>query len=106
MDKNGVKRALKGACESAGVPCGRKNGGITFHDIRRTVKSNILRAGVDKAYRDMILGHSLVGMDVHYLVSDDTALHEAMGTYTKWLDAQLKAAEAKLKSKSKKIPKV
>ncbi len=41
--------------------------GIIFHDLRRTVKTNMLSAGVDKVYRDTILGHSLQGMDVHYM---------------------------------------
>jgi integrase len=38
-----------GACKGAGVTYGRKAaGGITMHDIRRTVKTNMLAAGVDK----------------------------------------------------------
>ena len=37
--------------------------GITFHDMRRTVKTNMLNAGVDKTYRDMILGHRLQNVD-------------------------------------------
>jgi integrase len=54
------KGALKGACKRAGVAYGRKVvGGITMHDIRRTEKTNMLAAGVDKTYRDLILGHSL-----------------------------------------------
>ena len=66
----------------------------------------MMRAGVDKAYRDMSLDHSLGGMDVHYLVSDETALHESMEKYTKWLDAQIETIKAKLDSKSEGIPKV
>jgi hypothetical protein len=30
-----------------------------MHDIRCTVKTNMLAAEVDKTYRDLILGHSL-----------------------------------------------
>jgi len=41
---------------------------ITFHDIRRTVKTGMLKAGVDEVYRDAILGHAKKGMDEHYLV--------------------------------------
>jgi hypothetical protein len=40
----------------------------------------------------MILGHSLQGMDVHYLVSEEDPLKEAMGKYTKWLDVHLDSA--------------
>jgi hypothetical protein len=64
-------------------------GGIIFHDIRRTVKTNMLNAGVDKIHRDIILGHSLHGMDVHYMAPSKDDLHRAMARYTDWLDGQL-----------------
>ena len=38
-----------------------------MHDFRRTVKTNMLEAGVDKTYRELILGHSMEGMDRHYI---------------------------------------
>ena len=83
------KGALKGACKRAGVAYGRKVvGGITMHDIRRTVKTNMLAAGVDKTYRDLILGHSLQGMDVPYIQPGEEALMQAMAVYTAWLDGQ------------------
>jgi hypothetical protein len=41
--------------------------GIPMHDLRRTLKINMLEAGADKTYRDLILGHSLAGMDRHYI---------------------------------------
>jgi hypothetical protein len=56
----------------------------------RTVKTNMLEAGVNKVHRDVILGHSLKGMDVHYLALNDKALHAAMGKYTKWFDQKMK----------------
>jgi len=66
--EGGIKKSFKTACINAGVPYGRKTqNGITFHNIRRTVKTNMLYAGVNKVHRDIILGHSLKGMDVHYL---------------------------------------
>jgi integrase len=65
--------------------------GITFHDIRRTVKTNMLNAGVDKVYRDTILGHSLQGMDVHYMSPSEDDLHRAMEIYAAWLDAQIQS---------------
>jgi hypothetical protein len=65
--------------------------GTTFHDIRRTVKTNMLNAGVDKVHRDLILGHSLTGMDVHYISPSEDDLHRAMGIYTAWLDAQIQS---------------
>jgi len=63
--------------------------GITFHDIRRTVKTNMLIAGVDKVHRDIILGHSLQGMDVHYMSPSIEDLHRAMAEYTEWFDDKL-----------------
>ena len=81
---------FRAACKLAGVPYGRKTpDGITFHDIRRTVKTGMLEAGVDKVYRDLILGHSLQGMDVYYLAPTDDSLRQAMNKYTKWLDEKI-----------------
>jgi integrase len=91
---NGVsslKKQFPETCQKAGISHGRNTpGGITFHDIRRTVKTNMLQAGIEKTYRDSILGHSLTGMDAHYIVITDEALTAAMEQYTKWLDGQIK----------------
>ena len=92
-ERGGFKKSFKTACKKAEIPCGQKPpNGITFHDIRRTVKTNMLNAGVDKAYRDTILGHSLQGMEAHYIAPDEDSLKRAMGKYTKWLDRQLESA--------------
>ena len=97
--KSSLKKQFPEACEKAGIPHGRKApGGITFQDIRRTVKTNMVEAGIDKVYRDTILGHSLKGMDVHYIVPTDDALTNAMNKYTKWIDRKL---DRVLKSKIK-----
>jgi DNA-binding HxlR family transcriptional regulator len=53
----------------------------------------MLNAGVDKVHRDMIVGHSLKGMDAYYLVPTEDSLREAMNKYTQWLDKQLDAAQ-------------
>jgi len=52
----------------------------------------MLRAGLDKAMRDVILGHSLKGMDAYYLKPTDEDLIEAMERYTMWLDEQFAGA--------------
>lgn len=92
-----TRRSLKTACKNANIPHGRKDPkGFVFHDIRSTVKTNMLRAGVDKALRDVILGHSLQGMDAFYLKPSDDDLHGAMGKYTTWLDNQLTQVVANL----------
>ena len=46
-------------------------------------------AGVDPAHRDAILGHSLQGMDAHYIAPNDDSLMLAMEKYTGWLDDQI-----------------
>lgn len=90
-DPGGLKKSFKTACKNAGIPCGRKvPDGITFHDLRRSVKTNMVKAGVDKVYRDLILGHSLQGMDVHYMAPAETDLQGAMDLYTRWLDSETK----------------
>ena len=44
-----IRNAFKGACERAGIAYGTKvKGGLRFHDIRATFKTNLLRAGIDK----------------------------------------------------------
>ena len=93
FSEGGIKRSFKTACKNASVPYGRKTrDGITFHDFRRTFKTSLLIAGVDKAYRDAIVGHSFKGMDVHYLVLSDESLKNAIGIYTRWLDEKIAEA--------------
>ena len=88
--KDGYKRSFRTACKNAGIPCGRKTpNGITFHDLRRTAKTNMLNAGVSKIHCDLIFGHSLQGMDAHYIVPEDDALRKAMEKFTQWLDDKI-----------------
>jgi hypothetical protein len=49
----------------------------------------MLNAGVDKVHRDIILGHTLHGMDVHYMAPSEDDLHQAMRKNTEWLDSQI-----------------
>ena len=88
---------IQKTCEDAGVPYGGKSEeGITMRDIRRTVKTNMLSAGVNPVYRDLILGHSLKGMDRHYLSPSRDTLKEAMAKFTDWLDMQLENVDKAL----------
>lgn len=85
----GLKNSFISACGKAGIPYGQAEpNGIIFHDMRRTVKTNMVNAGVDQIHRDLILGHSLKGMDVHYISPSEDDLHRAMSIYTAWLDLQ------------------
>lgn len=86
-----IVKSFKSCCERARVPYGKKTvNGVTFHDIRRTVKTNMLNAGIDKIIRDVILGHSLNGMDAFYMSPSDDDLKDAMNKYTEWFDKELK----------------
>jgi integrase len=86
----GIKNSFISACGKAGILYGQHEpNGITFHDIRRTVKTNMVNAGVDQVHRDIMLGHSLHGMDVHYMAPSEDDLHLAMRKYTEWLDSQI-----------------
>ena len=85
-----LRRSFESACKNAGIPYGQKvPGGLRFHDIRATFKTNMLRAGVDKVFRDVILGHSLQGMDARYLKPTDDDLLKAIEKYTEWFDSQI-----------------
>jgi len=46
-------------------------------------------AGVEQVLQDVILGHSLHGMDAHYMAPSIDDLRRAMEKYTEWLDGQL-----------------
>ncbi len=90
------RTALYGACKAARITYGQKEaGGFRFHDIRTTVKTNMMRAGIDKALRDTILGHSLEGMDTFYIKLTEDDLKDAMEKYTQWLDNQLDCLNCK-----------
>jgi integrase len=81
---------MKATCKRAGMPYGRKDpNGIILHDFRRTVKTDMVEAGIDKVYRDIILGHSLQGMDAHSVKPGEDVLRQAMARYTEWLDTQI-----------------
>jgi integrase len=88
----GLRKSFLTACKRAEIPHGQAHPeGLIFHDMRRTVKTNMVNAGVDQVYRDKILGHSLHGMDVHYMSPSIEDLHRAMARYTEWLDSQFRA---------------
>lgn len=85
----GFNDSLKTACNNAKIEYGRMETGFIFHDLRRTFKTNMLAAGVQKTYRDVIVGHSLKGMDAHYIKPSDEDLLRAMDQYTIWFDKKV-----------------
>jgi integrase len=104
IDDN-FRKSLIAACKASGITYGMNMaGGFRFHDIRATVKTNMLRAGVDKALRDIILGHSLEGMDPHYLRPSDDDLYGAITRYTGWLDGQIETVSRENGAALKNVP--
>jgi integrase len=96
-NKKGFFHSFKRTCKKAKISYGREaQNGITMHDIRGTVKTNMLIAGIDKVYRDLVLGHSLTGMDVHYLAPTEETLRNEMERFTQWLDKRLEEASQML----------
>jgi len=53
------------------------------------VKTNMVNAGVDQIHRDLILGHSPKGMDVHCISPSEDDFHRALAKYTAWLDKEM-----------------
>lgn len=49
----------------------------------------MLKAGIDKIYRDKIVGHSLRDMDVHYIVPSDSDLQKSIEKFTEWFDRKV-----------------
>ena len=85
-----LRGSFESGCDNAGIACGRKSENrLTFHEIRATFDTNMDRAGVSESCRKTILGHSLKGMDAHYLRPKDEDLKQAMDSYTTWIDDQI-----------------
>lgn len=78
-------------CAKAGIPAGTKTaGGIVFRDIRTTVKTGMVNAGIDSAYRDALLGHSRKGMDTYYIQIDPKNLIPSTKAYEHWLNSNVR----------------
>jgi hypothetical protein len=60
-----------------------------MHDVRRTVKSNMLEAGVGKTHGNSIMGHSLERMDRHDIKPSAETLRQPMARYTAWLNRRI-----------------
>jgi hypothetical protein len=62
----------------------------------------MLNAGIDKVYRDTILGHSFEGMDAHYIAPTEETLIQVMAKYTDWLDRKAEDVFANVDQKQNK----
>jgi len=92
---NAIPRSFQAACNDAGILYGRnEEGGLIFHDIRRTVKTNMTTAGVPGAYRNVFMGHAQLGMDKHYFKPTEDDLALMMDRYADWLTMQLEGSDS------------
>jgi integrase len=92
-----IRKSLATSCKKAGIIFGQTvENGFRLHDIRASVKTHMLEAGVEKAYRDAILGHASTDMDRYYLRISDERLTESMAKYTLWLDGKIEECRVKL----------
>ncbi len=90
-----IRRSLRSVCDKVGIVYGRDvEGGFVFKDIRTAVKTHMAEAGVDEAYRNTILGHSMQGMDKYYMKPTEDSLKKAMEKYTSWLDGEIERISA------------
>jgi len=73
------KKAWAKACIAAGMPVGRKNGGLTFHYFRNTAVTDMLGSGrlsIDEAMQ--MSAHKTTSMVRHYNLGNLTALRERL----------------------------
>jgi len=84
------RKSLRTACKAAGIPSSQDEPEwVRISRHSKHGQNQYAMAGLDKAMRDVILGHSLRGMDAYYLKPTDDDLVEAMARYTAWLDQQI-----------------
>ena len=94
-------------CGVIGQPCATQRYQVTEPDDEVGLTAAIIdyasrHAGVDHVHRDLILGHSLQGMDVHYMAPSEEDLHRAMAKYTEWLDGQIECVRQNVNNSIKK----
>jgi integrase len=107
IDKSTFRLPFQNACEKAEIPYGRNiDDGCTFHDIRRTVKTNMVEAGMRDKYIDLVLGHTLPGMSKRYIKPRSEVLHAEMKKYSEWLKVETDKAVSKMESVNQSVNQV
>ena len=81
----GHVKALRLACQRAGVPYGRQRGGITYHCTRNTAATNLRAAGMDEADAMKVLGHKTASIFRRYNLGDTETLRDRLTRANAWV---------------------
>ena len=77
--KGDIRDGIITACEKAGIRYGRDvPGGFVFHDLRRSFRRLMRKAGIDRDVIRTFTGHHSEEMDSRYNVIDDEDRREAL----------------------------
>jgi integrase len=72
-----LKRPWREICAAAGIPTGRKNGGITPHDLRHTFGTTLGGSGASLPVIGALLGHTQASTTLRYVHMYDDPLRAA-----------------------------
>jgi integrase len=72
------KRAWTTACVKAGLPVGRKAGGVVFHHTRNTAATDLRAGGMEEADVMKITGHQTAHVFRHYDLGNPEALRSRL----------------------------
>ena len=79
------RKAWAQACKAVGLTPGRQ-GGLTFHDTRRTAVRNLIRAGVDQTVAKKISGHRTDSTFDRYNITSEDDLRDAVEKVAAYVD--------------------
>lgn len=88
------RKAWAQTCQAVGLTPGRQ-GGLTYHDTRRTAVRNLIRAGVDQTVAKKISGHQTDSTFERYNITSEDDLRDAVekvAAYVETLPTERKIA--------------
>jgi integrase len=75
------------ACTAAGLPAGRKAGGLIFHDTRRSAITNLAAANVPDTVARSISGHRTASVHARYQITQEAAKRAALAAADRFVEA-------------------
>ncbi len=94
--KGEIRKGIRTACAKAKIPYGMKPaGGFVFHDLRRSFRVLMRKAGIDRDVIRTFTGHHCEGMDSRYNVIEDEDRRDALQA----LETRLTLGRSKSRSK-------